>query len=69
MPFSQPQGAYWLLLGPDVQLRRTVYDFTDAAERIREAGYPRAEELSVRYVLDPPTETESLQLFAPAELT
>src|SRR6266850_1987740 len=22
MPFSQPQGAYWLLLGPDIQLRR-----------------------------------------------
>jgi len=68
MPFSQPQGAYWLLLGPDVQLRRVAYDFTNAAERIRDADYPQAEELSVRYVLHPPTEAESLELLAQAEL-
>jgi putative phosphoesterase len=34
MPFAQPQGAYWLLLGPDAQLRRTAYDFTKAAGAI-----------------------------------
>jgi putative phosphoesterase len=68
MPFSQPAGAYWLLLGPDVQLRRTAYDFTAAAERIREVGFPQAEELSVRYVLQPPTETESLERFGAGEL-
>lgn len=68
MPFSQPRGAYWLLLGPDVELRCTEYDFTDAAERIRGSDYPQAEELSVRYVLHPPTEAESLELFAQAEM-
>jgi hypothetical protein len=41
MPFSQPTGAYWLLIGPDIELRRTVYDFTNAAKRIREAGFPK----------------------------
>lgn len=30
-PFGEP-GAYWLLLGPDVQLRRTPYDLAEAAE-------------------------------------
>ncbi|HEY3128550.1 MAG TPA: metallophosphoesterase family protein [Acidobacteriota bacterium] len=68
MPFSQPQGAYWLLIGPEIRLRRTAYDFTNAAERIRNTDYPQAEEFSVRYVLHPPTETETLELFAPAEL-
>lgn len=68
MPFSQPQGAYWLLLGPEIQLRRTAYDFTTAAERIRNTDYPLAEELSVRYVLNPPTEAETLELYAQAEL-
>src|SRR5581483_5020767 len=33
MPFGEP-GAYWLRLGPDIQLRRTAYDLTKAAERI-----------------------------------
>jgi putative phosphoesterase len=68
MPFAQPQGAYWLLLGPDAQLRRTAYDFTKAAERIREVGFPQAEGLSVRYVLQPPTQAESLELLGQAEL-
>ena len=68
MPFSQPQGAYWLLLGPDVQLRRTDYDFASAAGRLRDTDCPQVEELAVRYVLHPPTEAETLELFAPAEL-
>ncbi len=34
MPFGEP-GAYWLLLGPGVELRRTRYDLAKAAERIR----------------------------------
>jgi putative phosphoesterase len=67
MPFSQPRGAYWLLLGPDVELRRTDYDFASAAERIRSTGFPQAD-VAVRYVLEPPPEDDTLQLFAKAEL-
>jgi hypothetical protein len=67
MPFSQPRGAYWLLLGPDVELRRTDYDFASAAERIRSTGFPQPD-LAVRYVLEPPPEADTLQLFAKAEL-
>jgi predicted phosphodiesterase len=69
MPFAPPPGAYWLLLGPDVQLRHTTYDFTTAVERIRSTTFPLAEDLAVRYVLHPPSEAESLELFARAELT
>lgn len=68
MPFAQPPGAYWLLLGPGIELRHTVYDFTKAAERIRATTYPQAEDLAVCYVLHPPLEAESLERFAPVEL-
>lgn len=68
MPFAPPPGAYWLLLGPDVQFRRTEYDVERAAERIRATRYPQAETLAVRYVLAPPSEAESLQMFAAAEV-
>lgn len=69
MPFQSPSGAYWLLLGPDVQLRRTDYDFATAAEVIRATAFPQLETLAVRYVLSPPTEEETLQMYASAELT
>lgn len=62
MPFGE-SGAYWALLGPDVELRRTLYDLEAAAQRIRESGYPPAEEFADRYVLSRPTEDEMLDLF------
>jgi putative phosphoesterase len=67
MPFGDP-GAYWLMLGPGVQLRRTSYDLADAAQRIRSTGYPKADEFAARNVLQPPTEKEMLDAFMNAEL-
>lgn len=67
MPFGEP-GAYWALLDTDVQLRRTSYDLVKAADRIRETAYPQAEEFASRSVLQPPSETEMLAVFAAAEL-
>jgi predicted phosphodiesterase len=40
MPYEREPGAYWTLLGPDVEPRRTVYDFHAASEAIRQAGWP-----------------------------
>ena len=68
MPFAPPPGAHWLLLGPDVQLRNTAYDFVKAVVRIRDTKFPQAEDLAIRYVLQPPSETETLELFSRAEL-
>jgi predicted phosphodiesterase len=34
LPFGE-RGAYWALLGPDVDLRRSDYDYDDAVARIR----------------------------------
>src|SRR5438874_9757812 len=53
MPYGEP-GAYWLLLGPTVQLRHTTYNLTKAAERIRATTYPQAEDFAAHSVLSPP---------------
>jgi predicted phosphodiesterase len=67
MPFCGP-GADWLLLGPGVERRHTTYDLHAAAERIRRCSYPNARDFADQYVLAPPTEEETLKLFALAEL-
>jgi putative phosphoesterase len=67
MPFGEP-GAYWLLLGPNVELRHTPYDLTTAAERIRDTNYPQAQEFAAHNILKPPTEGEILKVFSKAEM-
>jgi predicted phosphodiesterase len=67
MPFGEP-GAYWLLLGPDVQLRHTPYDLMSAAERIRATSYPQAQDFAADNVLQPPSEEKMLDAFSKAEL-
>jgi diadenosine tetraphosphatase ApaH/serine/threonine PP2A family protein phosphatase len=68
MPFGEP-GAYWLLLGPDVELRHTRYDLGKAAERIRATKYPQARDFADHNILQPPSEEQMLEVFARAELT
>lgn len=62
MPFADP-GAYWLLIGNDIQFRRTAYDITAAARRLRATTYPAAETFAAQ-VLSPRTEQEMLALYA-----
>ena len=68
MPFMAP-GAYWLLLGPDVDLRRTEYDLAAAAARVRATKYPQAEVFAATSILQPPAEETMLEMFGKAELT
>jgi hypothetical protein len=63
MPFGEP-GAYWLLIGRELELRRSEYDLHAAAERLRATSYPQAEEFASRNVLRPPTAREMIELFA-----
>lgn len=65
MPFQEP-GAYWLLLGPAIQLRHTPYDLASAAARIRATAYPQARDFAERNVLTPPSEAAMLEAFARA---
>ena len=66
-PYGAP-GAYWLLLGPGVQLRYTSYDLALAAERIRQTSYPNPEEYAEKQVLNPPSEAEWLEVITKMEL-
>ena len=67
MPFGEP-GAYWLLLGPNIEFRQTPYDLTSAAKRIRDTKYPQAQDFAAHNVLQPPSEGETLEAFAQVEL-
>lgn len=64
----QGAGAYWLLLGPTVQLRRTYYDVDTAARRVLATPYPQAQQFASTSILQPPTEEATLKLFAAAAL-
>jgi predicted phosphodiesterase len=61
MPFGTT-GAYWSLLGPDVQLRHTQYDLEAAADRIRATPYPQAREFA-ESILNPASEAAILEQF------
>ena len=67
MPFGEP-GAYWLLLGPRLELRRTSYDLDAAAAQIRQSGYPQADSFASGNVLKPPSEAAMLEAFGRAEI-
>lgn len=62
MPFGEP-GADWVLLDKDVEIRHTLYDLDEAAERVRQTDYPGAGESADRYILHPPSEEQMLKLF------
>jgi len=62
MPFGEP-GAHWLLLGPGIEPRHTLYDLAAAARQIRKTGYPQAREFAIDNVLRPPSEAEMIDRF------
>jgi diadenosine tetraphosphatase ApaH/serine/threonine PP2A family protein phosphatase len=62
MPFGR-QGADWLLLGGDIQLRHTTYDVAAAAGAIAATSCPQAPELFGRYLLQPPSEVDMLTAY------
>ena len=62
MPYEGRQGAYWALLGPSVELRRTEYDAEAAATAIRAVGRPTDEQLA-GYLLEPPDPDEVTAYF------
>jgi predicted phosphodiesterase len=58
MPAEGRRGAYWLMLGPEVELRRTEYDVEAAARRFRTTAFPEIEEFVERVVAEDPTRAE-----------
>jgi hypothetical protein len=61
MPYEGRAGAaFWAVLGPDVELRRTDYDLAGAVERYRASSDPLAEEM-VELLQRPPTPAEVVE--------
>ena len=57
LPYEGRPGAYWALLGPDVELRRTEYDLDGTIERYRASGQPGVEQI-VEMMVEPPEPRE-----------
>ena len=55
LPYEPEPGlAYWALLGPGVELRRTPYDLETAVERLRAGGMPNFERIEELMRTPPP---------------
>ena len=62
MPYGGT-GAWWLVLGPGVEMRRTRYDLAAAAAAVRATGGPGASEFALENVLQTPTAAEAIDVF------
>jgi putative phosphoesterase len=62
MPFEGPPGAFWLMLGPEPEFRRTDYDVERTAEQIRASDYWDAER-AANELLEPPDPREMEELY------
>jgi putative phosphoesterase len=60
LPYEGKPGAFWAMLGPDVELRRTEYDLDDALERYRASGQPGVEQI-VEMMVEPPERREVIE--------
>ena len=63
MPYQGRPGAFWALLGPDVEFRCTPYDYERATEQLRASGFPRVEEFTRGLFVTPMTAEAASQQF------
>jgi len=62
MPYGEP-GAFWALLGPDVDFQRTNYNRESAAARIATSSWPDAPAFARDNVLSVPSAAEAMNFF------
>lgn len=62
-PYEGRAGAYWALLGPDVELRRTEYDLDRAVAEMEAGGFPDLGELVDESLIDPVDADEVSEFF------
>ena len=60
MPYEGRHGAFWAMLGPEVDLRRTDYPFDLVAARYRASDDPLAEQM-VEMLEAPPSREEVIE--------
>jgi putative phosphoesterase len=61
-PHENSPGAYWAMLGPEVDFRRTEYDYEAVASQVLASGYPNAQHMA-ETILDPPKPEEATEHF------
>lgn len=66
MPYEGVAGAYWLLLGPGIELRRTDYDIDAAASRMRASGFPDVDNAMLRDSLLEPADPDAIASYLEA---
>jgi putative phosphoesterase len=62
MPYEGRTGAFWAVLGRDVELRRTEYDVEGCVAAIQVLGAPVDDQL-VRHLVEPPDPSETTAYF------
>jgi putative phosphoesterase len=62
MPYGPP-GAHWLLLGPDVEHRRTPYDRASFAVQVAAGDWPKGKRFAEENIHSFPSEEEALAFF------
>jgi predicted phosphodiesterase len=67
MPIGEP-GAHWLLIGTDIELRRTPYDVAEAAATIRKTDFPAAAFFADQHVSKVPSTAGMLAFYSRSEL-
>jgi len=60
LPYEDEAGAYWALLGPEVELRRTEYDVDAAVAEMRATDDPRVEQI-VELMLNQRSREEAIE--------
>jgi putative phosphoesterase len=63
MPYENEVAAFWALLGPDVELRRTSFDVAAAVAAVRASGMPTAEEFAAENLLAAPNRDDAAAFF------
>jgi predicted phosphodiesterase len=63
IPYEGRPGAYWALLGPAVELRRTDYDLTEAVGELRRERFEDLDEMLKESLLEPVGRDEVSELF------
>jgi putative phosphoesterase len=53
LPYEGKAGAYWMLLGPEVEFRCTEYDLPAAVERLQASGMPQIDDILSESLLQP----------------
>jgi hypothetical protein len=62
MPYESRRGAYWAVLGPDIEFRCTEYDVEATVAAIQVMGAPVDARL-LEYLLEPPGSDATTEYF------